>query len=43
MTAQAQEVTGWRSTLPAAVRPYTEAAPLAVAVPRHLLRISPTR
>ena len=29
MTAQAQEVTGWRSTLPAAVRPYTEAAPLA--------------
>ena len=29
MTAQAQEVTGWRSTLPRAVRPYTEAAPLA--------------
>ena len=29
MTAQAQEVTGWRSTLPAGVRPYTEAAPLA--------------
>jgi PAT family beta-lactamase induction signal transducer AmpG len=29
MTAQAQEVTGWRSAMPAAVRPYTEAAPLA--------------
>ena len=29
MTAQAQQVSGWRSTMPAAVRPYTEAAPLA--------------
>jgi PAT family beta-lactamase induction signal transducer AmpG len=29
MTAQAQQATGWRSSMPAAVRPYTEAAPLA--------------
>ena len=29
MTAEAQEIGGWRSALPAGVRPYTEAAPLA--------------
>ena len=29
MTAEAQENRGWRSALPAGVRPYTEAAPLA--------------
>jgi PAT family beta-lactamase induction signal transducer AmpG len=29
MTAEAQEIVGWRSIVPAGVRPYTEAAPLA--------------
>jgi PAT family beta-lactamase induction signal transducer AmpG len=29
MSTQAQDVSGWRAALPAGVRPYTEAAPLA--------------
>jgi MFS transporter, PAT family, beta-lactamase induction signal transducer AmpG len=29
MTAEAQEIGGWRAIVPAGVRPYTEAAPLA--------------
>ena len=31
---------GWRSALPASVRPYTEAAPIAASVPRHLVGLS---